>query len=117
VSHPTADSEGRVRSVYAQALNWLLHASQTGNSSLNTSHSPFNNDTELNNNVLSLLRKMGVDTSRDFSINGTEFQVRNGRVETQGYTPFTNPNPVREYIGMEGMKQIFARAHAQNLFG
>jgi hypothetical protein len=59
---------------------------------------------------------MGVDTNREFSINGTTFNVRNGRVETQGYTPFTNPNPVREYIGREGMKQLFARAYEQNLF-
>ncbi|MCL1842639.1 MAG: hypothetical protein FWF79_02380 [Defluviitaleaceae bacterium] len=117
VSNPQIDSAGRVRSAYTQALNWLLHASKTGHSSLNTSHSPFNNDTELNRNVLSLLQKMGVDTSRDFSINGTTFNVRNGRVETQGYTPFVNPNPIREYIGADGMRQIFARAHAQNLFG
>ncbi|MCL2224004.1 MAG: hypothetical protein FWB96_03440 [Defluviitaleaceae bacterium] len=114
VSRPSIDNDGRVRSVYTQALNWLLHASQTGNSSLNTSHSPFNNDSELNRNVLSLLEKMGVDTSREFSINGTTFHVRNGRVETQGYTPFVNPNPVREYIGAEGMRKLLARAMSQS---
>ncbi|MCL1842638.1 MAG: hypothetical protein FWF79_02375 [Defluviitaleaceae bacterium] len=113
--HPDdTEREGRVRSFYVQSLNWLLRASHTGNASLNTSSTEYSD--ALNHSVLSLLQRMGVDTSREFSINGTTFNVRNGRVETQGYTPFTNSNPVREYIGADGMRQIFARAYAQNLF-
>jgi hypothetical protein len=114
VRNPSTDSEeGRIRSFYVQALSWLLHASHTGNAALNPNSTAYSY--ALNHSALSLLQRMGVDTSREFSINGTMFNARNGRIETQGYTP-QNPNPVREYIGREGMRQIFARAYAQNLF-
>jgi hypothetical protein len=106
-----ADTAGRVRSVYPQALSWLLHAANTGNSSLNTSKGLLN-EHDLNANVLSLLQKMGVDTSRTFSINGTNFEVHNGKVQTQGYTR----NPNQKFIGAEGMQQLLDRANAQNLF-
>jgi len=107
-----ADTTGRVRSVYPQALSWLLHAASTGNSSLNTSTGLLN-EHDLNSNVLSLLQKMGVDTSRDFSINGTTFEVCGGKVQTKGYTPARNPN--QQFIGAEGMQHLIARAYAQNL--
>ncbi|MCL1862147.1 MAG: hypothetical protein FWF78_01105 [Defluviitaleaceae bacterium] len=105
--------EGRVPSVYLTALSWLLFASQTRNSSLGTNIA-YSDDKQLNSNVISLLQKMGVDTSRDFSINGTTFEIRNGKVQTQGYTPRGNLNA--SFIGEEGMREIMARAYAQNLF-
>jgi hypothetical protein len=108
------NNTGQVRSVYPQALSWLLHAASTANSSLNTSTGLLD-EHDLNANVLSLLQKMGVDTSRDFSINGTTFEIRGGAVQTKGYTPARNPN--QQFIGAEGMQNLLARAYAQNLFG
>jgi hypothetical protein len=105
---------GNVHSVYPQALSWLLHAASTANSSLCTSTGLLS-EHDLNANVLSLLQKMGVDTSRDFTINDTTFEVRGGSVQTKGYTPARNPN--QQFIGAEGMQNLVARAYAQNLFG
>jgi hypothetical protein len=106
------NNTGGVRSVYPQALSWLLHAASTGNSSLNTSVGLLD-EHDFNANVLSLLQKMGVDTSRDFSINGTDFEVHNGKVQTKGYTPARNPN--QQFLGAEGMQHLIERAYAQNL--
>lgn len=110
------DAGAHTPSAYTRALNWLLHASATGNSSLNTSVN-LSDDRGLNADVISLLQKMGVDTSRPFSVNGTTFEIRGGKVQTQGYTPRNNASQNRTFIGEDGMRDLVSRAYSQNLFG
>ena len=96
---------GNTNSAYTRALDWLLRASSSGNAKIS--------DRELNQDTLSLLNKIGIDTSRNFRINGTEFEVNNGILQTEG---FSHEQPTRTVLGIEGLNQLVARAYAQNLF-
>ena len=96
---------GNTNSAYTRALDWLLRASSSGNAKMS--------DRELSQDVLSLLNKIGIDTSRNFHINGTEFEVKNGVLQTVG---FSHEQPTRTVLGIEGLNQLVERAYAQNLF-
>ena len=96
---------GNTNSAYTRALDWLLRASSSGNAKMP--------DRELNQDTLSLLNKIGIDTSRNFHINGTEFEVKNGVLQTVG---FAHEQPTRSVLGIEGLNQLVERAYAQNLF-
>jgi len=39
---------------------------------------------ELNNNIISMLDKIGIDTSKEFFINGVSFSIVNGVLQTNG---------------------------------
>ena len=98
---------GNTTSAYTRSLDWLLRAAESGNAKLSF-------DKDLNQDTLSLLRRMGVDTSRDFSLNGTAFEVVNGFIQTKG---FTHQQPERSILGIEGLNRLVERAYTENLFG
>ncbi|MCL1883439.1 MAG: hypothetical protein FWF81_06795 [Defluviitaleaceae bacterium] len=95
---------GNTVSAYTQPLEWLLRASESGNASLAY-------EKEINTNALSLLKKMGVDTSRAFSINGTMFEIRNGVIQTKNFTP----QQPRQLLDVDGLNRLVERAYAQGL--
>jgi hypothetical protein len=95
---------GNTVSAYTRPLEWLLRASESGNASLSK-------EKEFNNNALSLLQKIGVDTTRPFSINGTMFEVKNGVVQTKGFSP----QQPRQTLGIDDLNRLVERANAQGL--
>ena len=48
-----------------------------------------------NQRMLALLEELGVDTNREFTVNGTKFHVGNGKIKEVGNTHFV-PAPVYE---------------------
>ncbi|MCL2873346.1 MAG: hypothetical protein FWE29_00275 [Defluviitaleaceae bacterium] len=107
-THPPTDLGdvpffANVDSPYSLALNRLLAATSSGNSSLA-------NDPEMNRLALSLLHQLGIDTSRDFIINDTVFEIRNGFIQTKGFAPAQRQAP----IGIDGLNRLVERAYAQN---
>ena len=85
------------------ALRELLYAAGSGNAD-------FGDNLPLNIQMLSLLRELGIDTSRDFTINNTQFEVWNGIIRTKGYTP-----PVEGPSGHEYLNAILLKAYEQNM--
>ena len=91
---------------YSSALQDILSAISEGGE-----HSwARKSDHMLNRNAISLLQSLGVDTSRTFWINDTAFEVRNGALQTRGFTQAPPP------MGPEGLVRLVERAYAQNLF-
>lgn len=97
---------GNTVSAYTRPLEWLLRASESGNASLA-------DEQELNTDAFSLLQKMGVDTSRPFSINGTMFEIRNGVIQTKGFSP----QQPRQLLSADDLNNLVKRANAQGLLG
>ena len=88
---------------YAMALRELLYA--VGNKNAN-----FGDNLPLNSQLLSLLRELGIDTSRDFTINDTQFEIHNGILQTKGYTP-----PEEIPSGHEYLNALLLKAYEQNM--
>jgi hypothetical protein len=62
--------------------------------------------------TMNFLQKLGVDTSRPFFINGTQFEVQGDKLRTVGET---TPQDL-QFWGFEGLNRLVARAYALNLF-
>ena len=92
-------------SPYVLVLNRLLGAVSSENSS-------WANDPEMNRATLSFLRKLGVDTGRDFKINDIVFEVIDGIIQTKGYVA---PQP-RRFLGEDGLNKLVEKAYAKNIF-
>jgi hypothetical protein len=61
--------------------------------------------------VMNFLEKLGVDTSRPFFINGTQFEMRDDKLYTVGQTMKQD----LQFWGFEGLNRLVAQAYAQNL--
>ena len=88
---------------YAMALRELLYAVGSKNAN-------FGDNLPLNSQMLSLLRELGIDTSRDFTINDTQFEISNGILQTKGYIP-----PEEGPSGHEYLNAILLKAYEQNM--
>jgi hypothetical protein len=86
-----------------KALEELIYGVESGNANWGT-------NSKMNSAILSLLMKMGVDTSRDFSINGVAFEVKDGIVQTKNYVA-----PQNEPLGFCYLNNLITRAYEQNL--
>jgi hypothetical protein len=64
----------------------------------------------MNDEILALVKKMGIDTGRDFTVNNTTFEIINGIVQTKGYS-----HAGSEKQGFEYLDGLLARAYEQNL--
>ena len=62
-------------------------------------------DEKCNEAVLALLDKIGIDTTKDFKINGLAFELKDGFVQTKDYSPF----------GIPALQSLLTRAYEQNL--
>ena len=60
---------------------------------------------------LNVLRDVGIDTTRDFSINGVKFTVSGSVVQSSNFSP---PPPPKD--GNLFLRNLLARAYEQNLF-
>jgi uncharacterized protein (DUF2267 family) len=89
----------------AHALRELLWAAGYGKAN-------FSDNSDLSNSMLTLLRKMGIDTNRDFRINDTVFEVKNGAVQTKEYTKIDSDLPLNPYAYLNA---IVFKAYEQNL--
>ena len=61
--------------------------------------------------TMDLLQKLGVDTSKPFFINGTQFEVQGDKLRTVGQTAKQD----MQFWGLEGLNRLVARAYEQNL--
>jgi hypothetical protein len=98
-------------SSYADSNNNLAHALRELLWAAGSGKADFSGNSDINESMLTLLRKMGIDTSRDFRINGTVFEVKNGVLQTKGYTSDINSvsNPYAY------LNAIALKAYEQNL--
>jgi len=87
----------------AAALRELLYAVGSGNAN-------FGDNLPLNSQILTLLRELGIDTTRNFTINDTQFEINNGIVQTKDYTP-----PEESPSGYEYLNAILLKAYEQNM--
>ena len=90
---------------FAHALRELLWATKSGNVN-------FGDNRDLNDSMLILLGKMGVDTGKDFSINNTVFEVKNGILQTKEYTISNSNKPFNTYAYLNA---LLFKAYEQNL--
>jgi hypothetical protein len=61
---------------------------------------------------MNFLNALGVDTSKPFFINGTQFELQDNKIRTVGETT----QQELQFWGFEGLNRLVARAYAQNLF-
>ena len=93
------------------ALQGLIYAAISGNCRWGDATPPPDRVGNDNSGTIAFLRKLGVDTSRDFSINGTVFEIKDGFLQTKGYVA-PEQKPI---LGFEGFSELLYRAKAQNL--
>lgn len=62
--------------------------------------------------TMNFLENLGVDTSRPFFINGTQFELQGDKLRTIGQTAQQD----LQFWGFEGLNRLVAKAYAQNLF-
>ena len=61
--------------------------------------------------TMNFLEELGVDTSRPFFINGTQFELQGNKLRTVGQTTQQD----LQFWGFEGLNRLVAQAYAQNL--
>ena len=101
-------------SKYIQALRLLINAIEGGSA-------PLSENTQNNNEAISLLQRAGIDTSRTFWINGIGFEVINGVIQKSD-VPF-NPIEQEKYsppagffdYSHEELDLLLERAYAQGM--
>ncbi len=86
-----------------RALDEIIHAVTSGSAN-------WGNNMEMNGEILSFLNKIGIDTSKDFKINGVAFEVKSGVVQTKSYS-----SPTQEASGHSYLNSLLARAYEQHL--
>jgi hypothetical protein len=87
----------------AHALRELLWAAGSGEAN-------FSDNADINNSMITLLRKMGIDTNREFKVNDTVFEIKNGVLQTKGYTvskthDYVNPNVYLNALAFKAYEQ------------
>jgi len=93
-------------------LTELIHATTNGNGVRWDAREPAGQFAF--GNVIPLLNRMGIDTSRDFTVNGVRFEVSNNVIQTRNFTAPQPDTPTG--MGIEGLKALVARAYEQNIF-
>ena len=92
-----------VQSTAATALNSLLRGIGVD--------ATWGYDSRTKDITMSFLEKIGVDTSRPFFINGTQFELQGNKLRTIGQTT----QQELQFWGFEGLNRLVAQAYAQNL--
>ena len=96
-------SYSQAGSASATALNSLLHGLGVDAS--------WGYDEHTKQNVINLLDKLGVDSSKPFFINGTQFEMQGDILRTVGQTA----QQEMQFWGYEGLNRLVAKAYTQNL--
>ncbi len=103
LAKPLSVSESTSCKVNSRALDELIYGITSGNAN-------WGNNMEMNRDILSLLGRIGIDTGKDFKINGVAFEVKDGIVQTKGYT-----TPKQEPMGYSYLNSLLAKAYEQHL--
>lgn len=91
------------RKGYSNSIKALIGAVESGNSRFTK---------EVSDNVLNLLSsEMGIDITKDIKINGVEFEVVDGCLQTKGYV---KPEEEKS-LGSDYLQGLLEKAYEQNL--
>lgn len=92
------------RKGYSNSIKALINAVESGNSRFTK---------EVSDNVLNLLsNEMGIDITKDIKVNGVEFEVVDGCLQTKGYV---KPETQTNQKGMNYLNELLQKAYEQNL--
>jgi len=85
--------DSRIAGINGSAFMELIWAVTNGNGAR------WESDNEMGHEVLSLLKKMGIDTTREFTVNGIRFLHKDGAFQTLNYAkPMEAAKKGTEYL-------------------
>jgi len=108
--HPDDYMNGTYTGVYNPGTNIdYLHVFSSLIEGLKYGNANWSHNVDLNNDILQMLKQIGIDTSKEFSINNKTFSVIDGVVQTTGN------GPSGTQFGAAYLNALLTKAYEQNM--